>query len=211
MTNIFSSISRRERRALAVLTALFLGGHLLRALAASPAAPPAAAALFDPATDGNPLAHRDSIRHQGRPLGPDERIDIEHASATELVRLPGIGPALANRIVADRQSHGAFGTIAGLRRVRGVGPSLVDRLRGHLSFGGVPAEAQITTLPDAVDVNLATVTDLVGLPGLGLVRARAIVAFRDSAGPFRQIEDLKRVPGVPASLLRQLAGRLVVP
>jgi competence ComEA-like helix-hairpin-helix protein len=211
MTNIFNRISRREQRALGVLTALFLAGHLLRALAASPAAPPAAAALFDPAGDGNPLAHRDSIHQQERPLGPNERIDVEHASAAELTRLPGIGPALANRIVADRQSHGAFGTIAGLRRVRGVGAALLERLRGHLSFGGVPAEAQMTSLPDLVDVNLATVTDLVGLPGIGLARARAVVAFRDSAGPFRQIEDLKRVPGFPASLLRQLAGRLVVP
>jgi competence ComEA-like helix-hairpin-helix protein len=211
MTNIFDRISRREQRALGILAALFLGGHLLRALAASPAAPPAAAELFDPTGDGNPLAHRDSIRQQERPLGPNERIDVEHASAAELARLPGIGPALANRIVADRQSHGAFGTIAGLRRVRGVGPALIDRIRAHLSFGGVSAEAQITSLPDAVDVNLATVTDLVGLPGIGLVRARAIVAFRDSAGPFRQIEELKRVPGFPASLLRQLAGRLVVP
>ncbi len=211
MTNIFSRISRREQRALGILAALFLGGHLLRALASAPGAPPAAAELFDPAGDGNPLAHRDSIRQQERPLGPNERIDVEHASATELTRLPGIGPALANRIVADRQSHGAFGSIAGLRRVRGIGLALLDRLRPHLSFGGVAAEAQMTSLPDLVDVNLATVTDLVGLPGIGLARARAIVAFRDSAGPFRQIEDLKRVPGVPASLLRQLAGRLVVP
>jgi competence ComEA-like helix-hairpin-helix protein len=211
MTNIFNRISRREQRALGILAALFLGGHLLRALAASPAAPPVAAELFDPAGDGNPLAHRDSIRQQERPLGPNERIDVEHASAAELARLPGIGPALANRIVADRQSHGAFGTIAGLRRVRGVGPALIDRIRAHLSFGGVSAEAQITSLPDMVDVNLATVADLVGLPGIGLVRARAIVAFRDSAGPFRQIEELKRVPGFPASLLRQLAGRVVVP
>lgn len=194
-----------------LLFALFGGGPLLRAVAAAPGAPPAAAALFDPASDGDPLGHRDSIRQQGRPLGANERIDVDRAGAAELSRLPGIGPALANRIVADRQSHGAFGSIAGLRRVRGLGPSLLDRLRGHLSFGGVPAEAQITSLPDAIDLNLATVADLVGLPGIGPVRARAIVAFRDSVGPFRQLADLKRVPGIPASLARQLAGRLVVP
>jgi competence protein ComEA len=173
--------------------------------------PPAAADSFDPATDFNPLAHRDSIRRQGRPLGANERIDIEHAASAELIRLPGVGPALANRIVADRQSHGAFGGMAGLRRVRGLGPSLLDRLRDHLSFGGVPAEAQITSLPDLVDLNLATVADLVGLPGIGPTRARAIVAFRDSAGPFRQLDDLKRVPGIPGALAKQLAGRLMVP
>jgi competence protein ComEA len=211
MVKILSGISRRERRALAVLTALFLGGHLLRALAAAPGLPPAAATLFDPASDGDPLAHRDSIRQHERPLGPNERIDVERAGIAELTRLPGIGPAMANRIVADRQSHGAFGGVSGLRRVRGLGPGLLDRIRSHLSFGGIAAEAQITSLPDAVDLNLATVADLVGLPGIGPTRARAIVAFRDSAGPFRQLDDLKRVPGIPASLARQLAGRLVVP
>jgi competence ComEA-like helix-hairpin-helix protein len=204
-------ISRRERRTLVLLFGLFAAGHLLHAVAAAPGAPPAAAALFDPATDGDPLAHRDSIRQKGRPLGANERIDVDHAGAVELSRLPGIGPALANRIVADRKNGGPFGSIAGLRRVRGLGPTLLERLRVHLSFGGVPAEAQITSLPDAVDLNLATVADLVGLPGIGPARARAIVAFRDSVGPFRQLDDLKRVPGIPASFVRQLAGRLVVP
>ena len=211
MIKILSGISRREQRALGVLVLLFLGGHILRALAGAPGAPPAAAALFDPATDGDPLAHRDSIRQQGRPLGATERIDVDRAGAAELTRLPGIGPALANRIVADRQNGGPFGSIAGLGRVRGLGPALRERLRSHLSFGGIPAEAQSTSLPNAVDLNLATVADLVGLPGIGPARARAIVAFRDSVGPFRQLEDLKRVPGVPASLARRLAGRLVVP
>ena len=119
--------------------------------------------------------------------------------------------ALANRIVADRQSHGAFGTVAGLRRVPGLGPTLLGRLVPHLSFGGIAAEAQGITLPNTVDVNLATVADLVGLPGIGPARARAIVAFRESNGPFRQLDDLRRVPGFPALLVRQLAGRLVVP
>lgn len=211
MKNLLSAISRRERRALAVLLALILAGHLLRAAAAQPAAPPLMAQLFSPATDGNPAAHRDSIRRQARPLGPDERIDVDRAPATELTRLPGIGPGLANRIVADRESLGAFGSIAGLRRVRGVGAALLSRLVAHLSFGGIPAEAQGTTLPNTVDVNLATVSELVGLPGIGPARARAIVAFREKSGPFHQLEDLKHVPGFPASLLRQLEGRLVVP
>ena len=211
MKNLFATISRRERRALAVLLAMILAGHLLRAAAAAPGAPPIAAQLFDPAGDGNAAAHLDSIRRQGRPLGATERIDVDHAPVGELRRLPGVGPALANRIFADRQTHGAFGTIAGLRRVPGMGPVILARLTPHLSFGGIPAEAERTTLPNTVAVNRATVADLVGLPGIGPARARAIVAFRESNGPFRQLDDLKRVPGFPASLVRQLAPRLTVP
>jgi competence ComEA-like helix-hairpin-helix protein len=211
MQNLLATMPRRERRALALLFALIIVGHLLRAAAASPAAPPIASQLFDPSGDGNPLAHRDSIRQQTRPLGPDERIDVDHATAVELDRLPGVGPALANRIVADRQSHGAFGGTEGLRRVRGMGPALIARLASHLSFGGTPAESHGATLPNTVDVNLATVADLVGLPGIGPSRARSIIAFREKNGPFHHLDDLKRVPGVSAALLGQLAGRLVIP
>lgn len=211
MKNLFSTISRRERRALAILLLLGLVGHLLRAMARTPVAPPVAAALFDPSGDGNPLAHRDSIRRQGQPLGASERVDVDHATALQLDRLPGIGPALARRIVADRESRGLFGSIRGLARVTGLGPALLARLAPHLSFGGVPAEAFVTAAPGVIDLNQATVAELDGLPGIGPTKARAIVAFRDSVGPFRQLSDLRRVPGMSAALLRRLDGRVAVP
>jgi competence protein ComEA len=204
-------MSRKERRALALLLGLALLGHLLRAVAKAPGAPPAAVQLFDPASDGNPLAHRDSIRQQERPLGASERIDVDHATAGEIARLPGIGPALARRIVADRESHGVFGSSEGLGRVRGIGPAMLARLSPHLSFGGNAAEAVVTSPPAAIDLNRATVADLVALPGIGPARARAIVAFRDSAGSFRQLEDLRRVSGITAAVYRQIAPRLAVP
>jgi competence ComEA-like helix-hairpin-helix protein len=211
MKNLFSGLSRRERRAISVLLGLALAGHLLRAFAAAPSAPPVAAQLFSPTSDGDPIAHRDSIRRLARPLGQGERIDIDHASVDELTRLPGIGPALAKRIVADRESHGAFGGAEGLSRVHGIGKALMTKLLSHLSFGGVPAEAHVTSNSDPVDLNRAGVPDLVGLPGIGPTRARAIIAFRDSVGPFRQLDDLKRVPGITAALVRRLDGRVVVP
>jgi competence ComEA-like helix-hairpin-helix protein len=211
MKKLFSGIPRRERRALAVLVGLALVGHLLRAVAAAPGTPPVAAQLFDPAGDGDPLAHRDSIRRQARPLGATERIDVDHATVDDLTRLPGVGPVMAKRIVADRESHGVFSSITGLRRVHGVGPSTLARLAPHLSFGGVPAEALVTNRSDSIDLNRATVADLVTLPGIGPAKAAAIVAFRDSVGPFRQVEDLRRVPGISAALIKRLAGRVVVP
>ena len=65
---------------------------------------------------------------------PVGRIDPNRASASELTRLPGIGPALAGRIVADRVSRGAFSSPQALLRVRGIGPKTLERIRGYLSF-----------------------------------------------------------------------------
>ncbi len=64
------------------------------------------------------------------------QVDLDHASAAELERLPWVGPALAARIVADRQERGPFGSIEGFVRVRGVGPKLAERLRPLVTFSG---------------------------------------------------------------------------
>ena len=63
--------------------------------------------------------------HRSRAATPAEPIDINRASEPELVRLPGVGPALAARIVAARP----FGDVDELRRVRGVRIALFERLR----------------------------------------------------------------------------------
>lgn len=55
---------------------------------------------------------------------PSFQIDLDSADEETLALLPGIGPALAGRIVEDRNRLGAFGGIAGLNRVRGIGPSI---------------------------------------------------------------------------------------
>lgn len=64
------------------------------------------------------------------------RLDLDRATAAELDGLPGIGPALAARIVADRSARGPFGSLAGLQRVRGVGPALAARLAQLVTFSG---------------------------------------------------------------------------
>jgi competence protein ComEA len=63
-----------------------------------------------------------------RPL-PAITIDLNTAGVAELGLLPGIGPTLAERIVADRRRQGPFATIDDLHRVDGVGPVTVDRAR----------------------------------------------------------------------------------
>ncbi len=68
-------------------------------------------------------------------------IDIDHATAGEIETLPRVGPATARRIVSNRDSLGPFGSLAGLRRVKGMGPASLARLAPFINFGGRPAGA----------------------------------------------------------------------
>ncbi len=62
-------------------------------------------------------------------------IDVNNASWVEWAQLDGIGEKLARRIVKDREDHGSFDSIDGIRRVRGLGPKLVEKLRPFLKCG----------------------------------------------------------------------------
>jgi competence protein ComEA len=73
---------------------------------------------------------------------------LGHSDLEDLSLLPGIGPALAGRIVDDRRERGAFTTVDELVRVRGIGARTVERLRPYLVVGrddpvcAVQAESQ---------------------------------------------------------------------
>ena len=67
---------------------------------------------------------------------PVPLIDVNHASAAELERLPRVGPALAARIVAWREEHGPFDSMESLRHVRGIGPATARLLAPLVTFSG---------------------------------------------------------------------------
>lgn len=70
-----------------------------------------------------------------RALRDGQTLDINSAQASELLLLPGVGPKLAERIVAERQRRDGFRNIDELREVRGIGPSVFARIARFVSLG----------------------------------------------------------------------------
>lgn len=202
-----------DRRAALILLALAILGVGAR-LVAGGSAPPGELG-YRASTESRPA--RDSVAARAarlaRPLARDERIDVDRAGAEELTRLPRIGPALAARIVADRDANGPFGSLAALDRVSGVGPTVLRAVGRHVVFSGVPRRAGVSRATGRAIVSLNTATELQlrQLPGLGPRRARAIVDDRRRHGPYRRLEDLSRVRGIGPGTVARLRDHVRVP
>lgn len=159
--------TKGERQALFFLAAVALLGAGTRACRARQIAPPSAdldrqieaVEKSGGRGHGRGNARRSSSRKRGRGRGPDTvaravddhpsvpeppvlgphpRLDLDVATPGEVEALPGIGPALAKRIVANREATGAFGCLAALDAVKGIGPATLRRLDSLVTFSGAP-------------------------------------------------------------------------
>ena len=198
----------QERRALLLLLGLAVTGQGVRYLLTRPGEAPGSVQLLATLGAESPRAQRDSAMRQARPLAQGEQIDVDRAPVAELARLPKVGPRLARTIVADREAHGPFGSLAGLDRVAGIGPGLLKTISPHVAFTGTGRPPSTPPTAALLDLNSATVEELDALPGIGPARAKAIVRFREEHGRLGGVEDLAGVPGMGGSLLTRLRDRV---
>jgi competence protein ComEA len=63
-------------------------------------------------------------------------VNINTATVDELIGLPGVGPTLAERIVAYRQQYGFFTIVDDLKNVPGIGESLFEEIKNSITTGG---------------------------------------------------------------------------
>lgn len=104
-------------------------------------AAPGAVNLARPLTDGERL----DLAAPAVPGAPDEapgaapaaggKVDLNRASAQELDELPGVGPVLAERIIAYRTENGPFASVEQLQEVPGIGESRLADLSPRVTVG----------------------------------------------------------------------------
>ncbi len=159
----------------------------------------------DPAHDQPAAAPQASARGQ---------VDINSASAAELMALPGIGASKAALIVVSRDQLGPYSSCSDLQRVNGIGAKTVENLAAMCTTGSGSAPRSPSSRPsasstpapagDRVDVNSASAAQLDTLPGIGASKAALIVADREQNGPYSSCSDLQRVNGIGATTVANL-------
>jgi competence protein ComEA len=124
--------------AVAVLGSASIFGMAWSAVTRAPvsATPAAASRLMTAPSPAEPAALSESAEEStaadppSATLAPaSRRIDLNKATAAELELLPGIGPALASRIIDHRRTSGPFRSVDELDEVKGIGPRTLEKLR----------------------------------------------------------------------------------
>lgn len=171
----------------------------LRALVLDSPAIPDSPAVSDPAAEAGPLV-----------------IDINTATADELDQIPGIGPSIAGRIIDYRIANGPFRSVSEMIAVSGIGPVSLERMTPFLvatpGAAVPPAAADVLAIATRLRINLNTASadELATIDGIGPVLAARIVEFRESHGPFREIEDVTLVSGIGPRKMERMADHVSV-
>jgi comEA protein len=93
------------------------------------------------------------------------------------------------------------------RQIQIQSPSLSQTTSKKVKSTGYSQKKNST---DIVNINSATETELVALPGIGPSKAHAIVEYRQSQGGFKSIDELQKVKGIGSATLEKLRARVAL-
>lgn len=96
--------------------------------------PPLAPANDTFAASDEPKAPASKKKSGGKTLSG--KLNLNTATAEQLIQLPGVGPAKAERIIESRTKEGKFRRVRDLRRVKGIGYKTLQKLEPYLSVDG---------------------------------------------------------------------------
>jgi len=117
-------------------------------------------------------------------------IDINLATQEDLVKIYGIGPALSERILKEKEKYGGFVSMEQMGFIWGLSPEVVENLNKYFKISVIPNVKKI-------NINTASVKELAQFPFFRYQLAKEIVTFRSMNGEIHTAEDLVKIKGFP--------------
>ena len=131
-----------------------------------------------------------------------EKVDINLADTSALIRLPGIGSKLSNRIISFREKLGGFYSIEQVAETFGLPDSVYQKIRSSLLL----QEKNIRQ----ININTASLDELKQHPYIRYNLANLVVQYRTQHGNFSAISDIKKIMTITDELYNKLSPYLSV-
>lgn len=141
---------------------------------------------------------RDAVTKKARP--GKVLVDINLADSLELMKVRGIGPAFAHRIIRYREKLGGFRTKEQLLEVYGIDEERFLGIQEQVVLGNQSV--------DKLDINTAGFKELLHHPYLEYEVVKNIVRFRERVRPFKSVEELQNIELIDAQLFSKIAPYL---
>lgn len=109
-------------------------------------------------------------------------VDINRCDTSELIRLPGIGPVLSQRIIKYRQLLGGYAVKEQLREVYGLKPETYEKIKDRVNVD--------TFCIEKIEINSADYKRLSRMPYFEKNEVHSILKFRELEGSIGSIEEL---------------------
>ncbi len=131
-------------------------------------------------------------------------VNLNTADKAALEALPGIGPALAEKIIAARP----FKSIDDVKNVSGIGQTKFDGIKDLVVVDEEDAASVNPKMKpgETININKAAQDQLEKLLGIGPVKAKAIIDGR----PYTKIEDIMKVKGIKEKTFAKIKDYIVV-
>lgn len=125
-------------------------------------------------------------------------VDINKASKDDLMKIYGIGDAISDRILKQKEIFGSFVSMNQMQDIWGLSPEVIAELNSHFKVSGIGTVNKI-------DINNISTKELTKFPYFKYALAKEIVTYRSMNNGIKNTDDLIKIKGFPVDKVKIIA------
>lgn len=120
--------------------------------------------------------------------------DINQATKEDLMKIYGVGDAISDRILKEKDKFGAFVNMQQMQDIWGLSPEVIIELNKSFKISG-------STVVKKININNLPIRELTKFPYFKYTLAKEIVTYRSMNGGIKSSDDLTKIKGFPMDKL----------